>query len=661
MEYRDPFLLDITKQKKNFYIKKNADSDAEFLSQDMMGKKEFLGTTIPPRHVLVYFLFISAIFFGLMARLAYLQIARGDEYYALAEGNRIRLIPTPSSRGVIFDRRHEQMVKNIPKYSLITTPVDLPKKFEDRQTLLQSVFRTIDIVAEKQATIAADLETAFKKRRYASYDAIVLADDLTHEQAVELEVVSSTLPGIGLLIQEKRKYVFSGSFDEKGGLNTLSSLSHVLGYTGKMNADELKIFTDQGYFTDDSIGKTGLEKHYESIMHGTYGQKKIEVDALGKLVKELAIKEGKDGDNLVLTIDTSLQDAVEKIVIDRLQKEGKEKAVVILLEPDSGEILASVSHPSYDSNDFVFTRSEVLTGYFTDETKPLLNRAIAGEYPSGSVFKPIVAAAALEEGIITPRTSVLSRGGIRINDWFFPDWKAGGHGITDVTKALAESVNTFFYSVGGGYENIAGLGVDNITDYARAFGLGQVTGIDLYGEKDGFLPSREWKQKVKGEAWYIGDTYHLAIGQGDLLVTPMQVAAYVAAFANGGRLYQPHVLKSVEDEDGNVVGTIQGSLIRENMVDPDHVRTVRRGLRQAVVSGSAKEMQSIGVSSAGKTGTAQFSSDKEPHSWYVGFAPYDRPGIVIAVLVEEGGEGSGIALQIARDILTYYFGDFHKT
>jgi penicillin-binding protein 2 len=242
-----------------------------------------------------------------------------------------------------------------------------------------------------------------------------------------------------------------------------------------------------------------------------------------------------------------------------------------------------------------------------------------------------------------------------LGQWFFPDWKVGGHGITDVKKALAMSVNTFFYYIGGGYQDFKGLGVDGLAKYARLFGLGSLTGIDLPGERPGFVPTAAWKLATKKEAWYVGDTYHFAIGQGDVLVTPLQVANYTSAIANGGTLYQPHLVSKVLDSNNNVIQEIQPKVLANHLIDPANLQIVREGMRQTITDGSARSLNTLPVQVAGKTGTAQWSTTKAPHAWFIGFAPYDQPKVVIAILVQEGIGGDVIAAPIAKDILNWYF------
>ncbi|MFA6170960.1 MAG: penicillin-binding transpeptidase domain-containing protein [Patescibacteria group bacterium] len=360
-----------------------------------------------------------------------------------------------------------------------------------------------------------------------------------------------------------------------------------------------------------------------------------------------------------------MQKKLEEIIANRLAKTNLKKASAIIMDPRNGEVLTMISLPAYDDN--LFARGISADEYkklLEDPNRPLFNRAVSGEFPSGSVIKPVIAAAALEEGVVDENTTVLSNGGIRINQWFFPDWKAGGHGVTSVKKALAESVNTFFYYIGGGYENFQGLGVERIDKYGKIFGLDAQTGIDLAGESAGFLPTKEWKEKAKGEKWYIGDTYHVSIGQGDLLVTPLQVAQYTSVFANGGKLYRPHLIRQVlTSEDkivGNVVSDAVRNLVSEKLVSKKNIEIVREGMRQTVTGGSARSLQSVPVPVAGKTGTAQFSTTKPTHAWFTGFAPYDNPELVITILVEEGGGGDVIAVPIAKEFLEWYYKVYKK-
>jgi penicillin-binding protein 2 len=333
----------------------------------------------------------------------------------------------------------------------------------------------------------------------------------------------------------------------------------------------------------------------------------------------------------------------------------------VALNPQTGEILAMVSLPDYDPNLFANgISSEDYKKLSEDVNQPMFDRAIRGEYPSGSTIKPVIAAGALQEGIITDKTTVMSTGGLWIDKiWFFPDWSASGHGLTNVYKAIAWSVNTFFYMIGGGYEDFKGLGIDNLEKYFKIFGLGEKTGIDLNGEASGLVPDPAWKEKVKNEDWYIGDTYHVSIGQGDLLATPLQIANYTTTFVNGGKLYQPHLVKEILTNDGSKE-EIKPTILRENFIEQKNLDIVKRAMRQTVTDGSAAMLNSLSVAVGGKTGTAQWNTEKQPQAWFTGFAPFNNPEVVITVLIEEGGEGSKVCVPVTYDFFNWYFNTYKK-
>jgi penicillin-binding protein 2 len=300
-----------------------------------------------------------------------------------------------------------------------------------------------------------------------------------------------------------------------------------------------------------------------------------------------------------------------------------------------------VSLPAYDNNAFSGgVSSTVYRALSTDENQPLFNRAIAGIYTSGSTVKIVVSTAALMEKVVTDSTTILSTGGVRLGQWFFPDWKAGGHGTANVRSAIAWSINTFFYLVGGGgQQGITGMGPEALSSWMKKFGLGAKTGIDIPGESAGFVPTPTWKQESRKESWYIGDTYNLSIGQGDLLVTPLQVARYTAAIANGGKLVLPRLVEDAPVQIG------------EQLADPAMIQTVQLGMRDAVTYGSARSLSTLPFSSGAKTGTAQWSKTKNTHAWFTSFAPFESPEIVVTVLIDEGGEGSGVAAPVAKRFL----------
>ena len=569
-------------------------------------------------------------------------------------------------------------MRNTANFVLYLRPIDLPKNELDRDSLIRQVAQILDEnsleLNKNSATttivenlnglsLVSDSPSYFKIKTLLdkvvigsleSYQPLFIADNIDYDRSMILSLELSNLPGVFLSNKISREYIFP-VLDEKTGDKALS-FSHLLGYTGKISESEFNKLGDD-YSVIDYIGKSGLEYSWEKDLKGVPGRKNIEVDALGRQKKVVNEVPAQDGANLRLAIDADLQRKTEAVVDNYLKKLNLHRASVIIMNPQTGEVLSLVSVPSYDNNLFAKgIKQEDYQKYLNDPEQPLFNRAISGEFPSGSTFKLVVSSAALQEKIITETTSFVSTGGLRLGQWFFPDWKAGGHGVTNVKKALADSVNTFFYYIGGGYQDFVGLGVDRLAKYAKLFGMGLPSGIDLPNEASGFVPTADWKKATKGEGWYIGDTYHFAIGQGDVLVTPLQVANYTAAVANGGKLMEPHIVSGILDSNNNVVREIAPKVIRDNFIDAANINIVRDGMRQTVLTGSARSLQAVPVPMAGKTGTAQWSTKKAPHAWFTGFAPFDNPQIVITVLVEEGREGSTVAVPIAKEILQWYFG-----
>lgn len=650
--------------KKNNFLKRHSNRDwvEGSLDVDNSGKYDdnltnrdwdFLGLSLSARKISLIFLFFLVLFAVLVGRIIYLQLIAGDYYYQLAEGNRIREYPILSQRGVIYDRNGRQLVENVPDFVLSAVPIDLfsgSKKIGDVYSIVSSL---IDLSFE-------DLEAKIQQVGKAYSRPIVLKENLSYEEAILLKIKSEKIAGIAVDVSSQRKYL-TDNFPVIGNSGG-SSWSHILGYTGHISEGDFAQYKENGYLLSDYLGKTGLEAYYETILRGKYGRKQVEVNALGKEIKTIAQEEEQDGLNLYSSIDFTAQNKLAEILAGVINKGGYKKGSAIAINPNNGEIIALVSYPFFDNNSFVNGISTTeYSALINNPSQPLFNRSVSGEYPSGSVFKPIMAAAALTAGIININTSFNSVGGLSVGGvWFFPDWKAGGHGITNVNKALAWSVNTFFYIIGGGYGDFTGLGLAKITEYAGRFGLGKKLGIDLPGEASGFLPSEAWKFQKKGEEWYIGDTYHLSIGQGDLLVTPLQVAAYTSVFANKGILYQPRLVMKTQNSKDKSIVEISPVVLNKNFVSDAAINAVRSGMRGAVVYGSAQALQSLPVTSAAKTGTAQTVAGRQTHSWFTVFAPYDNSEIAVTVLVEEGGEGGGPALGVARDFLRWYFAVYKK-
>lgn len=614
------------------------------LNSDLLKKKskDFLGCAVSAKKLNLFLFLIFVGLFILIGKVSYMQIVKGNYYQEMAEGNRIRIERIKVERGIIYDRNFKPLVKNIPHFSLFLTPADLPADEKEKTNIIKQLAQ----IVEKDPVEIMEVI----KENSKSYEPLLLKENLTYEKAIQLEILSAITPGVRLEIDNRRAYLNESKENQR-----VLSLSHILGYEGKITKEEIEANKDKGYFLTDYIGKTGLEYYYENLLRGKEGKKQIEVDALGKEKKVLATIEPQKGSSLVLTIDFNIQEKLEKILNKHLKSNNKSAGAALVLDPKTGEILALVSLPSFDNNIFIQGISEEeYQSLINNLDKPLFTRVISGTYPSGSTIKPIIAAAALEEKIINQNTTFLSTGGISIDKWFFPDWRSGGHGPTNVVRAIAESINTFFYIIGGGYKDFNGLGVEKMKKYAELFGLGNKLGIDLPFEASGLLPDREWKEKTKKEEWYIGDTYHFAIGQGDVLVTPLQISSAMSVFANGGTLWRPHIVREIVSNPDRS-SFIKPQVIRRDFVSKNNIDIIRQGLRQTVISGSAAKLQNLKVPSAGKTGTAQWLSGKPPHAWFTGFAPYSNSEVVITVLVEEGGEGSGIALDIAYEFLDWYF------
>lgn len=592
---------------------------------------------------LTAFFYVFLIGLGVLAfRSSYLQIVHGASYRELAEGNRIRIQTLKPARGLVYDRLERSLVENEPNFTLQAVPADIPTDPAERANLIAQVAA---IIEADPAPLAEALDKLDPDDAY-SFEPITLADHIDINRAIKLKIQSHDLPGIVVAADTSRKYTAGNAF------------AHLLGYVGKLTETELSSIkeSDLRYARDDIMGKTGLEKSYESVLRGTPGQTHVEVDSLGKVKKVVASDPPIPGQDVILSINLDYQQKLQELLETQVNDLRSPGGAAVAIDPRNGEILAIASAPSFDNN--VFSRgisTEEYRSLSEDPRKPLFNRSISGEYPSGSTIKPMIAAAALAEGIVTPSTQIMSSGGIRIDQWFFPDWKAGGHGATNVIKAIAESVNTYFYAVGGGYEKTKGLGVEKIKEYGRSFGFGETLGIDIPNESTGFLPDKKWKEETKKEAWYIGDTYHLSIGQGDLLATPLQIASMTATVANGGTLYQPHVVKALRDPESKSITEQAKVVLNAQTVPRSAIDPVRQGMREGVVSGSSRSLADLSVPAAGKTGTAQFRADRT-HAWFTGFAPYDNPEIAITVLIEDGGEGHAGALPVAKEFLKWYFG-----
>ena len=604
----------------------------DYLDLDVFSKSERLGRCFDNQKLLVFFYIFLGCVLMLFIRSFYLQIIKGGDFRDVAEGNRIRLELIPANRGLIYDRFGELLVKNVSYFFLYINTDLLPQSEEEKNNLFTNLTKELSIDL-------AELNKRLDSRESGSKRAIIY-ENLPYDLAIKLMVIAENYPALEISFEPRRNY-----FAQLG-------LSHALGYLGEVSEGDL---ASGDYNFSDRIGKSGIELVYEDILRGKNGYRQLEVDALFSEKNIISMTEPIDGTDIILTIDAKTQAKLFEIMKKNSELYGKAKMAAVILDPKDGGILAMSSLPAYDNNIFsTILNKDDYNAIIQDENTPLLNRVTAGTYPPGSVFKPVVASAALEEKIIDKNFKVNSTGGINVGGNFFPDWRPGGHGSTDIYWAIADSVNTFFYSIGGGNNEWLdiGLGADKIIDYAKKFGFGRNSQVDLMLESEGFLPSKEWKEESSGERWYLGDTYNLSIGQGYLLVTPIQIADLMSYFANRGTVYKPHFIKEIKSSEGKNV--MERELTLTNIISSDNLNILREALRKTVVSGSAQSLQSVPVKVAGKTGTAQFNKNKTPHSWFASFAPYEDPKIVMVVLVEEGGD-RGLAVTISREFMEWYF------
>ncbi len=584
-------------------------------------------------------------FIALIGRLFMIQVVAGNANQLLALGNRIRPRIIEADRGLILDKNGVPLAQNSPTFALAVYPSDLPKKTTDRFAVYQ---RLAALTNQSADQVRAEAE----KNGLSSLDEVIVEDNVSHDDALLLEQKTAGLPGVHVATKSTRQY------------KSDSGLAHILGYTGIVSADD--ITNNPSYYLSDRIGKTGLEAQYESYLRGTYGVEQIEVDSKGNITGVVADDNNKEpvsGDNLILNVDYGLEQATATALANGMATGAAQtgqpvtSGTAIVMNVATGGILSMVSLPSYDDNLFATKISTVdYAKLNSDPTLPLFDRTIAGVYPPGSISKIILASAGLQEGTITPNTSMVTPAAITLGAYNFPDWKDHSYESTNIERAIAESNDVFFYSVGGGYANIKGLGIDRIKKYWQLFGLGEKTGIDLPGEAAGLLPDNAWKMKTQNTPWYIGDTYHVSIGQGDLLVTPIQMLRATAAIANGGTLLEPQLVNRIVDHTGTTVKAFGPRIENADFISAANIKIVQEGMRQTVVSGSAHSiLGDFPIPVAGKTGTAQFLNNAKTHAWFECYAPYDNPQIAVIVLVEGGGEGFDIAGPVAKDIMTYYF------
>ena len=600
----------------------------------------------------------------LVSRLFWLQVIGGNYNLALANGNRIRETVERAPRGMIYDRNGQVLASNVASFDVTVVPELLPTAVKDRQA---EYARVGTIIGMNGADVALRAEVTCKTHAegcLASPVPQLVASGVDHDKALLVDQYHTQLPGFSLDVNPIRQY----------GDNDL--LAAFLGYTGRVDAQEAQRNPELG--PTDLIGKSGLEKQYENVLRGANGGSETEVDASGRPIKLLASRDPVPGNNLKLTIDQGLQQQMVNAIQGQMAASGATRAAGVAVNPKTGEVLAIASLPSYDDN--LFSRGISQNDYdklLSDPGQPLFDKAVMGGYPSGSIIKPLGASSALQAGVITPDTIVNDAGKIVVPNKYDPahpatyyGWeRTTGLGQVNVLQALAQSSDIFFYEVMGGFTDFLHyMGVDRLTSFYEKFGLGAKTGIDLPSEASGRVPTPDWKKSFSGQGWYTGDTYNISVGQGDLLVSPLQMVMAISVVANGGTLYRPHLVDAITDATGKVVQQIKPDPVRQGFISPSNLAVVRQGMELAVTepAGTACCLikQQVPVSVAAKTGTAETvthdagtnaQQQSKPDAWFEAFAPADDPKIAIVVLVEHSGEGAVYAAPAARETLAWYF------
>jgi len=592
------------------------------------------------KKIRIFAILVVVSFLCLWMRIWYLQILKWQYLTGLSENNRVRMVTLPANRGMIKDRNGETLVSIRPAFNLYLTPEDA----RDLDSSLDKLSQRISLDREKLKN---------KMAQTKSFKEVLIKGDIPREEVAFVEENNMSLPGIRIRVEPLRNYVF----------NNLAS--HTLGYLGEISKARLESFKGSTYRQGDFVGKNGLESIYESFLRGDKGYKEVEVDVSGRELKTLRKIPPESGNNLILTLDVKIQEELEKLMTGTAEQ--NMNGSVVVMKVQTGEIIAITSKPSFDPNKFAAGISpQNWKALVTDEWHPLQNRSIHGQYPPGSTYKIVTALAGLEEGVIKPDTSVFCPGHFRLGSGRYRCWKKSGHGSMNLHDALVQSCDVYFYTIGHQ------LGIDTIAKYAKRFGLGRSTRLGLSREKKGLVPTTQWKLLNKKEPWQLGETISAAIGQGFNLVTPIQQLVLMAAVANGGILLKPYLIKRIEGPEGQIRKEFFPEIVGQIGVDLDHLEQVRKALRDVVngVRGTGKKSRLKNIIVSGKTGTAQvvrMKSDEElekgevipvkyrDHAWFMAFAPYEKPVVAVAIIVEHGGHGGTTAGPIAGQIFKKYF------
>jgi penicillin-binding protein 2 len=582
---------------------------------------------------------------GLTARLFYLQVVDGGRLATLATRNRTVLEAIQSPRGLIYDRNGRLLVTNVATFVVKLRPSDLPVAQRPM---------VVDRLAALLRMPAPDINATIDGNPGSTFDLVRIASDVNEDTARLISEAGAELPGVEVAVEARRQYT-------DGML-----MSQILGYTGPVSGEQLLQLKGEGYLPDDLLGKVGIEAEYETQLRGVYGSESVERDASGRKTQVLqTIRQPQSGDSLTLTIDTKEQINAQKALVWAMQTVGIKRGVVIVMNPQTGEVLALVSLPSYDNNQFARGISNAdYAKLLNNPDKPLLNHAVQAHYPPGSTYKLVTGTGALADKKITPTTKVATKGYITLGSTRFYDWNRRGFGACDIFCGFGHSSDTFFFQMAGK------LGIDRLGFWAKEYGFGAPTGIDLPGEVSGIVPTNQWKQDALGAPIFAGETYQAGIGQGYDVVTPIQLINAYAALANGGTVHQPQIVREVVGPDGKVVRPFEPKILHKMKVPASALKTMRNAARSVVTLRHTYNLVELPIKVAGKSGTAEFgtrdSKGRLPfHSWFVGFVPKDpRNGsfdntdselVVLAFAYDSRTKGN-VATEIVKYYLQMHFG-----
>ncbi|SFJ83429.1 penicillin-binding protein 2 [Marinobacter persicus] len=596
------------------------------------------------RRALVMLVMVFLVLAGLLGRMYQLQLVEHETYTTLSDKNRVQVQSVPPPRGLVYDRSNLLLAENRPVFSVTI----VPERVDDMAATLTGLQAILDVSEEDRQRFERRLD---EYRR--PFEAIPLSYDLSEDEIARLSVRRHEFPGVEVQAELVRHYPHS------------ELTAHALGYVGRINRDELARIDPVNYAGTNYIGKSGIERFYEQVLHGQVGYQNVETNARGRILRVLERENPVPGEDLQLHLDLRLQRKAHELL------EGR-RGTIVAIEPSTGGILALASVPSFDSNKFVTGISaREYRKLSTDIDQPLFNRALRGQYPPGSTIKPMMAVAALDSGVTTREKEIWDPGYYQLQDsgrrW--RDWLRSGHGWVDLIEAVAESCDTYFYEMG------VEMGVDTMHHYLSAFGFGEDATLDVSGALEGILPSREWKRANRDEPWYPGDSVNMSIGQGFFLATPLQLATATSLIANRGVWVEPRLLKDIKGERSVqefLPAQTHKPLTLKNPDDWEYVIDTMEAVMHGAKGTARRAGAGASYRMAGKTGTAQVFSlgqDEEydaeeirerlrDHALFVGFAPTDEPKIAVAVIVENGGGGSAVAAPVARELFDAWLEDF---